>query len=673
MRKGIAALVLFLMASGVMGLENDEIKLSLDKLFSLKVTSVSGTAMDLKKSPAAIYVITSDDFKKQGHQTIADALRAVPGFHVSRIDSNKIAVTSRGFTGRFANKLLVLIDGRSVYTPLFAGVYWEIQDMVIEDIDRIEVIRGPGATLWGANAVNGVINIVTKNSRDTQSGYLRLGIGTHEQGYGDIRWGDQLADDLFYRLSFKGYNRAEYDFEGGGENNDSSESYQFNLRTDWFVTAKDTLTFIANVNNSIIGGVGTETSFRRTATVGANSFDFYSNDTVSSDTEWYNRNFQVEWNRALNATDGFTFKAYYDLTNNKNNIANEWRETIDFDFRHWFDWVGNNSFIWGLNYRTTEDELGNSDTVALLPKDRRINTYSGFIQNTHYFNNQWSLMLGSKIEHNDQTGFEIQPSARLTYEYSDDTVFWASISRSVRRPARTDDDLRLRIPALQAPAFLRAINPVLVGLTGATNDDYIVLTVNGDRDSRSEELVAWELGMRQDYLNKKLSFDLATFYFDYSHVSSFADTDGNQLTLERDDNGHAEAYGIEASVKYSPTEKLDMMLNYTWYKLNLHAPDEDSEDTQADHLLYSTISYKLTKNLSLFTTLYYSDNIPGLDVNSYITVDAGLNWRINDRMQLNIWGKNLTDPHQKQFFENTFQTTPSEVPRSFFAEFTYKF
>lgn len=655
--------------------QDDEIKLSLDKLFSLKVTSVSGTAMDMKKSPAAIYVITGDDFKKQGHLKLSEALRAVPGFHVSVIDSNKIAVTSRGFTGRFANKLLVLIDGRSVYTPLFAGVYWEIQDMVLEDIDRIEVIRGPGATLWGANAVNGVINIVTKNTRETIGGYVRFGIGTVEQGYGDIRWGDQLTEDLFYRLSFKGFNRAEYDYEGGGENNDSWHSYQFSLRTDWYVTAKDTITFLANTNNSVVGGRGIETNFSRTASPGFGlpPFDFYTREVVSTDTEWETRNFQVDWNRALNATDGFTFKTYYDYTLNSGAIATERRETIDLDFRHWFDWGGNNSFIWGLNFRTTEDELVNSDTVSLLPSDRRINTYSAFMQNTHNFNDQWSIMIGSKFEHNDQTGFEIQPSVRLTYEYSEDTVFWASWSRSVRRPARTDDDLQLRIPAIPAPGFLTGIFGGAAAFYGATADDYIPLVVNGNRETASEELLAWEAGMRQEYFNDKLTLDLALFYFDYSHLSSFADTDGDALTLERDDDGHGESYGVEASIKWKATDKLDLMFNYTWYKLNLHSPDEGAENEQAENLLFTSINYKLLKNLNWMTTVYYSDNISGLGVDSYITVDTGLSWQINDKMQLNVWGKNLTDPHQKQFFESTFQASPSEVPRSFFAEFIYKF
>lgn len=660
MKRGL--LLLLLVSTASVGFSDEEIKLSLDKLFNLKVTSVSGTAMDLKKSPAAIYVITSEDFKTQGHLRLSDALRAVPGFHVAQIDSNKVGVTSRGFTGRFANKLLVLIDGRSVYTPLFAGVFWELQDMILEDIDRIEVIRGPGATLWGANAVNGVINIVTKNSRDTQGGYLRLGIGTYEQGNGDLRYGDQLDDNLFYRLSFKGFNKAEYDFEGGGESDDSWESYQFNLRTDWYVTAKDTLTFIANQYNTITGGVGIEAVFSRNLPV-VNVPVFFQN-IVSSDSESVGRNYQVEWNRALNATDGFTFKTYYDFTSNDTSIADEVRETIDFDFRNWFDWGKNNSFIWGLNYRTTEDEIQSSLTVNVTPKDRRINTYSGFLQNTWFFHPQWSLMLGTKLEHNDQTGFEIQPSARLSYEYSDDTVFWASVSRAIRKPSRTDDDFSVTIPAVPAQRIFPGI---------ANANEFLAINLLGDREASSEELIAYELGMRQDYLNKEVSLDLAVFYNDYSHLSTFSDLNGSEFSQERGDQDHGESYGLEASVKWHPSEDLDLMLNYTWFKLNLHGRDETAEDAQADRLLFVSTNYKIFKNLSWFTTFYYSDNIGDNDVDSYITVDTGLSWQINEKMQLNVWGKNLTDPHQKQFFENTFQTTPSEVPRSFFAEFIYKF
>lgn len=666
MKVGIL-IFLTLLLTPLLTSRGEEIKLSLDKLFSLKVTSVSGTAMDLKKSPAAIYVITSKDFETQGHLTLADALRAVPGFHVAKIDSNKFAISARGFSGRFANKLLVLIDGRSVYTPLFSGVFWEIQDMILDDIDRVEVIRGPGATLWGANAVNGVINIVTKGSRETQGGNLKLGIGSIERGYGHIRYGAQLTDDLFFRISAKGFNRGSYNFENGGENNDSWESFQFNLRSDWYVTDRDTLTFFANTNNSLIGTTGTGSKL--TFAQNSGGFDLYSVSDSSADSVWVSRSFQLEWNRAINSSDGFTVKSYYDYTENDSlanpPFAKEVRHTIDFDFRHWTDWNDNNSFIWGLNYRVTSDNLQNTDGVGLLSKSKRLNTYSMFLQNTYRFAPKWSLMIGTKFEYNDQTQFETQPSARLTYEYTDDTTFWASFSRAVRKPGRHDDDMYLK----------QSAGPMFELVPG----QFIAGELQGNTDTDSEELVAWELGMRQDYLSKKLSVDLAAFYFDYSHLSTFVDLDGNPLDLERGDDQHGESYGAELSLKYKFTDNLDIMVNYSFFKLLLHGPDERDERGDARNLLFTAIHYKITKNISWYTTVYYSDNVTKsdisttTDIHNYFIIDTGLAWQVTDKMKLSVWAKNLTDPHQLQSSEGIFQPKASEVPRSFFVEMCYKF
>ena len=628
--------------------QDDEIKLSLDKLFNLKVTSVSGTAMDMKKSPAAIYVITPEDFKEQGHRTIADALRAVPGFHVRQIDSSKFAISARGFSDRFADKLLVLIDGRSVYTPLFSGVYWEIQDMILEDINRIEVIRGPGATLWGANAVNGVINIVTKGARETHGGHARVGIGNADKS-GEIRWGDQLSEDLFYRLSFKGFEREEYKYEDGTRGVDSWDSSQFNLRTDWYVTAKDTITTIANVQEFRIGSYSTGLT-----DIGGG---FVSPIVLEGDAKWYNKNFQIDWNRAISASEGFSLKSYYDITDNRGLTLEEERHTFDIDFRHWFSINDTNDFIWGLNYRTTSDDIENSYSVGLYPDHRRISSYSGFLQNTTQLNEQWAIMLGSKIGYNDQTEFEIQPSARLTYEHSEDTTFWASWSRAVRTPARTDDDLLIRFP-------------FHVG-----GGNYMPISISGDRDTPSEELYAYEMGMRQDYLDKKLTLDLAVFYNDYDSLSSFGDNgDGNPLTQGRLDDDKGESYGVEASVKVQATDDLDFVFNYTWFRLNLHGTDEDAEDQTPENLLFTQMNYQITENLGWHTTAMYSDHIAGRGgIHSYITLDTGIIWKVNEKLDVAIWGKNLLDPHQSQYNETTFSDKKSDVPSSVFAELTYKF
>ncbi|MCM8536341.1 MAG: TonB-dependent receptor [Lentisphaeraceae bacterium] len=648
----------------------DDLSLSLDKLFSLKVTSVSGTAMDMKKSPAAIYVIQNKDFKEQGHLTVADALKSVPGFHVGKVNGNTWSVGSRGFAGQFANKLLVLIDGRSVYTPLFAGVYWEIQDMVLEDIDRIEVIRGPGATLWGANAVNGVINIVTKSSRETVGGYLRLGASEIEQPNTSLRWGDQLGDDFFYRLSTKHTNKRDYDYSDGGDGNDNWDSMQFNLKTDWFVTAKDTITTIMNIQEFNVGGFSNPLRSSRTSNPFpgfAPPLDLYFPTSIVNETNWRNQNFQVEWNRALSATDGFTIKSYYDLTHSREQTLDERRDTFDIDFRHWFAVNESNDFIWGVNLRSTNDEIENSDSIRLFPDERRINSYSGFLQNTTRLDDKLTIMLGSKIGFNDQTGFEFQPSARMTYEYSEDTTFWSSISRAVRTPARTDDDLSILFPGGPAASI-----PALAGYGPFLPGEFIALPVQGNRDTQSEELMAYELGLRQDYFDKKLSLDLAAFYFDYSNLGAFI-MNSNGTALERQDNGYGESYGVEASVKWKASKDLDFTFNYTWFKVNLHDTDESEERNNAENLFFTQMNYNLTKNLSWHTTAYYSDNIPDRDIRNYITVDTGLIWRVNDKMNFALWGKNILDPNQSQYSDTTFSSRSSDVPRTIYAEFSYNF
>lgn len=650
-----------------------------EKYLTQKVTSVTGTPTALKNTAAAIYVITSEDFRTQGHQTIADALRAVPGFHVARIDSNKIAVTSRGFNGRFANKLLVLIDGRSVYTPLNGGVRWELQDMVTADIDRIEVIRGPAATMWGSNAVNGVVNIITKHSKDTQGGHAKLGIGTTDQHTGEIRWGGQLGEALSYRLSAKGFKRGEYSNEGGGKNDDAWEGNHFNLRADWQLTDRDSFTFIANASKSDInsGSSGTVARFRRTLSSGfvpGVTFDSFRSTTLTTDVDWSTHSFQADWTRKLSPTAGFSVKAYYDQTESRHALLDEQRKTADIDFRHWFSWGGNNASIWGLKYSSTKDDITGSAGLTLSPLDRSMDTTSAFFQNTHAFSDQWSLMLGTNVEHNDQTGSEVQPSARLSYAYSDDTTVWASGSRAIRRPTRFEDDVE---QLTQGPALQGLLTSLFGGFVGgsfgADAQDFQVITTRGTRMKTPESLVAWELGMRQSYFEKRLSVEVNAFHHDYKHLMTFADTDGDPLTVELDNTSHGDAFGVEASIRYSPTDRLDLMLNYTQFKLDLHGPMASAEDNQAENLIYGSLSYKLTQDLSVFTTLYHADRIPGLNIGSYTNVDAGLSWKVNRNVRFNLWGKNLTDPYHKEYVDSTAPRTPARVPRSLFAEVAFSF
>ena len=672
--------------------QDDEIKLSLDKLFSLKVTSVSGTAMDMKKSPAAIYVITDKDFKEQGHRTIADALRAVPGFHVRQIDSSKFSISGRGFSDRFADKLLVLIDGRSVYTPLFSGVYWEIQDLPLEDIDRIEVIRGPGATLWGANAVNGVINIVTKAVRDTEGGYVKFGLGTHVDYETEFRYGWQASDNFFAKVWGKKFNRGESELSNGLDANDSWDGGHWGGKFDWYATAVDTHSFQTNftklnVGNTVnafqssgfgfvpAGGLGGGLPGVDSAVFGAQNNgapEIFNIVQVDSDDTWDAANFMWTWNKSLSSTSGWAFKTYYDYTNYESVLFDERRQTIDADFRHWFNINSTNSFIWGLNFRTTEDRIKGSTTVTLDPLKRRTNTYSGFLQNTTQLTNKLSIMIGSKVEYNDISGVEIQPSVRLTYELTEDTVAWLSWSRAVRRPSRADDDVDLKLAIDQAGLSTDVSNLPVFGAGTLPADSHIPLEISGNRDFDSEELIAYEMGLRTNFWNKKLTADIAIFYNDYQNLRNFELITQAPPTARLANINSSETYGAELSLKLQATDDLDLMFNYTWFKANNHGFASD-EQTDPQNVLFTQINYNIAKNFSWHTSVYYSDNIKNNELDSFINLNSGLIWQYDDNWSFSFWGRNLLDPQHPEGTGGFFANGINQIPRSFFFEATYKF
>ena len=673
--------------------QEEEIKLSLDKLFNLKVTSVSGTAMDMKKSPAAIYVITPKDFKEQGHRTIADALRAVPGFHVRQIDSSKFAISARGFADRFADKLLVLIDGRSAYTPLFSGVYWEIQDLPLDDIDRIEVIRGPGATLWGANAVNGVINIVTKSVRDTEGGYVKFGLGTNVDYETEFRYGWQVDDNFFAKVWGKKFARGESEFSTGLDANDSWDGGHWGGKFDWYPTAVDTHSFQTNFTKLNVGS--TVNAFQSSgfgfvprgglnagiplpgvdsAVFGAQNsgapeiFNIVARD---SDDNWEAANFMWTWNKSLSASSGWAFKTYYDYTNYESLLFDERRQTVDADFRHWFNINSSNSFIWGLNFRTTEDRIKGSTTVTLDPLKRRTNTFSGFLQNTTEITDKLSFMYGTKVEYNDISMVEIQPSLRLTYELTEDTVVWASWSRAVRRPSRADDDVNLKFALNQGGLSTDVSNLPVFGAGTLPANSHIPLVISGNRDFDSEELIAYEMGLRTNFWNKKIAFDTAIFYNDYQNLRNFQLVTQAPPTAKLANVHSAETYGVETSIKVQATKDLDFMFNYTWFKANNGSADDEQTDPQ--NLLFTQMNYKIFKNLSWHTTLFYSDSIKSDSLQSYINLDTGLIFNYDKNWEFSVWGKNLLDPQHPESSGGFFASDVNQIPRSFFVQATYKF
>jgi iron complex outermembrane receptor protein len=428
--------------------------LSVEDLLNVEVISVAKKAKSLNDSPAAIFVISQDDIRRIGATSIPEALRLAPGLDVARIDSNKWAVSARGFNGRFANKLLVLIDGRSVYTRAFAGVYWENQDVMLEDVERIEVIRGPGATLWGANAVYGVINIITKHSADTQGGLLVAGVGTEEQGFGAFRYGGKLSSDTTARAYIKGFNRDENTHKLGGDAGDDWNKVQGGFRMDSQLTTNDTLTLQGDVYHSSINQY---TTFAQVTAPYRNSF----NEKIDA----FGGNLLMRQHHTFSSTSDYSLQVFYDFYERDEVAVLESRHTLDVDFQHRFALLNWNDVVWGIAYRYSHDDVYSKEFLVTNTPSRNDQLVSAFVQDeiTLVDNYLW-LTVGSKFEHNDYSGFEVQPTARLMWAPHQQHRLWAAVSRAVRTPSRVEQDtafLQSVIPA--QPPFIPAVAVSLEG------------------------------------------------------------------------------------------------------------------------------------------------------------------------------------------------------------------
>src|SRR6266699_2484086 len=411
----------------------DVTAMSMEDLMNLQVTSVSKHTQKVADAAAAIVVITQEDIRRSGATSIPEALRLAPGLEVARIDQNKWAIGSRGFNGRFDNKLLVLIDGRSVYTPLFSGVYWNVQDVMLEDVDRIEVIRGPGATLWGANAVDGVINVITKKAKATQSAVVTAGAGTEERAAGGVRYGGKLGDNTYYRAYTKYFDWGPSAYPSGMTAHDGWDALRGGFRADWTPAGANSLTLQGDTYRS---------RFDETLTVASLSAP-YSN-TFPNDGKYSGGNILGRWNHTSEGSS-MSLQMYYDNTTiTDHSLFGDHQNIFDIDFQHGFHTGDSQQFVWGFGYRSIRDKNDPSFTVSLQPNQVTLNQFSTFLQDEiSLVDNRLQITLGSKFERNEFTGFEIEPNARLLWNLTPNQSIWTAVSRAVRTPALTEEGLRL--------------------------------------------------------------------------------------------------------------------------------------------------------------------------------------------------------------------------------------
>ena len=642
----------------------DVMEMNLEDLMKIEVTSVSKRPEKLSDAAAAIYVITNEDIRRSGATSIPEALRLAPGLEVARQDSHTWAISSRGFNDEFANQLLVLIDGRSVYTPLFAGVYWDVQDLVLEDINRIEVIRGPGASLWGANAVNGVINITTRPAKDTQGLLVSGGGGNEEKGFGTVRYGGKIGDNAYYRVYAKYLNRDDSELPNGSDANDNWSMWRGGFRYDWEPQDQNTYTLQGDIYTG---------ELNQTALVPSLTAPYF--ELLQGKVHVGGGDVLGRWNHRFSDTSELAFKAYYDRTERDRVVFAETRDTFDLDLQHRFQLGDRQDIVVGLGYNLTSDSLDNTFAVSFDPTRRSDSLYSAFVQDEiEVIRERLRLTLGTKIEHNDYTGWEFQPNARLSLTITEKQTAWFAASRAISTPSRAEDDIRINRQVI--PPGVLGPAPVLISQFGSRNMD-------------SKEMIAFELGYRIQPHNR-VTFDLATFYNIYDRQRSIEQ--GPPLLELTPPPPHGvipftinnlidgEVYGGELASSFQPTDWWRLRVNYTVWSIQLHKKSgsndaflEGAEDDSPNHQIGVRSLMDLPGNFELDLGLRYVDALQNRDVPAYTAADARLGWHSKDhRWEFSIVGQSLFNTH-KEFAPSYIQTQTTEVETSVYGKVTFRF
>lgn len=659
----ILASAAFMLPASAMAAKDDInpkelLNLSLEQLTNIEVTSVSKKSEKATEAAAAIFVITQDDIRRSGHTSIPELLRMVPGLSVARSNSHGWAITSRGTSNQFANKLLVLIDGRSVYTPLFSGVYWDIQDVVLQDIERIEVIRGPGATLWGANAVNGVINIITKSAKDTQGALASASVGTLDRSLNDVRYGVKIGDDAYVRMYAKYDDHDEFHTLTNAKSNDKWNKMQSGFRSD--VTS-------GNMAYTLQGDIyhAGESSIRYLPDAsGAPFISIRNNREIAEGANVLGR---LTYKESQAST--WTLQMYFDNTQRDNTISlgdHDSHNTYDLDLQQSWTGLERHEIVWGAGYRLITDEAKGTFYTFLNPSHRNDNLFSAFIQDKiALVPEEFFMTLGTKFERNDYTGFELQPSARLTWLISSNQTLWASAAHAVRTPNRFSDGTLL----LDAATF-----------GGAA---YIAVIPNSAQES--EKLNAYELGYRIQPL-KTVSLDATTYFNDYArlitsslgaptaiNIPGFGVTPIVPLSPVNGNSGTTS--GFELAANWDPTSYWQLTGSYT--RLNFVLKTAEAAGFTVKGLSPKNqynirSSLQLPHNLEMDNAVYYVDKLTGSTVPSYVRFDTRLAWKPMDGLELSLVGQNLFDKRHQEFPGFTLQDN-GQVPRAFYGNITWKF
>jgi len=573
--------------------DQDLTRLSLEELSMVEVTSVSRRPEALADAAAAIFVISAEDIRRSGATSLPEVLRLAPNLSVQRVNAVDYAITARGFNGyETSNKLLVLVDGRSIYSTLSSGVFWDAHDVMLQDVERIEVISGPGGALYGSNAMNGVINIITRTAAETRGTLLSVGAGDDEATFA-VRHGGDFGEAGAWRAYLTGHRRGESQALTGEEANDDAEGLRGGVRADW----------LAGENRLTLQG---------------DAFDnevAINEDLLGTDTHVRGANVLGRWSRPL-ADGELQVQAYYDRQEREEPGTLEQSETWDLSVQHAVA-RGRHRLVLGAGHRVIDSRFQAPPGGAVLdPPDRTLTLTNIFAQDQIALDHGLTLTIGAKFEDNSFSGQEFLPNVRLAWQRPGGDLLWGAISRASRTPNRIERDLTL-------PGFL----------VGA--------------DFQSETVTAYEVGYRANPL-PRMSFSINAFYNVYDDLRTVSITPVTFLPLNLSNNGEAETWGVEAWGSYdvSPTWRLSAGASTLTkdYDPTL-TPDDISGLTSIgddpDYQILLRSQHDLTEAVELDVRLRAVDDLSAVD--GYVEADVRLGWRLTDRLALSLTGRNLIE------------------------------
>ncbi|HKV06251.1 MAG TPA: TonB-dependent receptor [Candidatus Acidoferrales bacterium] len=635
----------------------------MEDLMNVEVTSVSMAAEKLSGTAAAVFVITQEEIGRSGATNIPDLLRIVPGMDVAQIDANTWAISSRGFNARFTKELDVLVDGRSVYTVSFGGVFWDVLDLPLEDIERIEVIRGHGGSVWGGNAVNGVINIITKKASQTRGVSVSGGGGTIGRGFGRLQYGGSLRKATDYRIFVKYFNEGHRPDPKGNDGGDGWHMLVGGFRADSTLSTNDTLMLQGKLYD---GREGTPTTDLPSVTTPAPV-------NIETQVNLAGGFLQGAWKHTYSSRSDTALQVSFDRYE-REDVIHDTRDTVNIDFQHHIEWGERQNIVWGLEYLGSISNSHGSFYVSLVPADLKTSLYSSFIEDrVAVVPDRLYVSIGARLEHNHYSGFGFMPGAAIAWTPSSRQTLWASISQALRTPSAVDAGFRANVASFPGPGGL----PVVVAFLGNPN-------------LQDEGLIAYEAGYRTILLSS-LTVDLAAFFDDYDHQETvepgplFPENTPSPPHLVApfifENLMHGEAHGFEAAVNWRVGSRWTLSPGYAFERIHMHlAPaSRDTTTVSAEEGASPVHSAQLRSHVALGHGLtwdasaYFVDRLVNPSVPSYTRVDLGLSWKLGEAGTLSFVGQNLVRDHRVEFVDSTLTARTTQIKRSAYAKWTWRF